>query len=139
MLRRKSPAKPGVAKLKKKADAVFSQYIRVRDSDDRGYAGCITCNVIKPWKEMQNGHFVTRSCNALRYDELNCNAQCVGCNMFKSGNLFQYGLALDMKYGDGTAKLLHDRRFETHKLTVDELQGIIDYCKVYIDETNRKD
>lgn len=126
--------KPTVAKLKKLADSAFSQYIRLRDSDKNGLAECITCGVKKPWKELQNGHFVSRSTNTLRYDELNCNAQCVGCNMFKSGNLFQYGLALDLKYGDGTAKKLHARRFETHKLTVDELQKIIADCKEYISE-----
>lgn len=56
--------------------------------------------------------------------------------MFKNGNLFEYGLKLDMKYGDGTAKKLHDRRFETHKLTTDELTHIITYCKEYISENN---
>lgn len=123
-----------VAKLKKEADAWFSKYIRVRDSDSDGYGECITCGTRKFWKEAQNGHFVRRSVNALRYDELNCNLQCVGCNMFKAGELYLYGKALDMKYGDGTADALQARRFETHKLTIPELEQIITDAKEYLKE-----
>lgn len=126
--------KPSVAKLKKKADVVWSQYIRLRDSDRNGMVKCISCDTVKHWKEMQNGHFVTRGVNSLRYDEQNCNGQCVACNMFKSGNLFEYGRQLDLKYGDGTAEALHARRFETHKLKIDELEDIIRYAQDYINE-----
>lgn len=122
-----------VAKLKKEADKWWSLYIRTRDSKD-GLAECITCGVSKPIKQMQNGHFIRRSVNLLRYDEQNCNAQCVGCNMFKAGELYLYGKALDLKYGDGTADELQAKRFLTHKLTVQELEEIITYCKEYLKE-----
>lgn len=75
---------------------------------------------------MQNGHFVSRSSSTLRFDERNCNAQCVGCNMFKQGNQYAYALALDLKYGDGTAQELYSHRMDTHKFTIDELQAILD-------------
>lgn len=132
----KKPIKPSVAKLKKTADTIFSQYIRLRDSDKDGNLKCISCDVVKPWKEMQNGHFVTRGCNLLRYDELNCNGQCVGCNMFKAGNLFEYGRQLDLKYGDGTADRLHAQRFITHKLKIEELEKIIKDAREYINENS---
>jgi hypothetical protein len=46
-----------------------------------------------------------------RYDEQNCQVQCVGCNMFKFGEQFKFSLALDSKYGKGTAEdLLHKSR-----------------------------
>lgn len=57
---------------------------------------------------------------------------CVGCNMFKQGNQFEYGRALDLKYGNGTADKLHDRRFETHKFTIQELEEIIEEAKANI-------
>lgn len=85
---------------------------------------------------MQNGHFVSRSVNALRYDEENCNAQCTGCNMFKQGNQYEYSLNLDKKYGDGTAERLYARRFETKKFTIPELEQIIEAAKEYVDENN---
>lgn len=125
-------AKASVAKLKKKADGFWSQYIRMRDSDPNGISPCISCGNRKPWKDMQNGHFISRGSSTLRFDEENCNAQCVGCNMFKQGNQYAYSIALDAKYGSGTAKKLHAQRFDTHKFTTDELQQIIDDAKAYI-------
>lgn len=121
--------KQTVASLKKKADKVFSEYIRQRDSDRYGNATCITCGVKKPWKEIQNGHFVKRSVNSLRYDDENCNAQCMPCNVYKYGEQYLYAKALDKKYGEGTADKLQARRFETHKLTIEELNGIIEEAK----------
>lgn len=128
----KKPNKPTVAKLKKEADKWYSQYVRLRDADQSGFASCISCGVRKSWRELQNGHFVSRSSSVLRYDEENCNAQCVGCNMFKQGNQYAYALALDEKYGDGTAKKLHDQRFEMHKFTITELEEIIHDAKEQI-------
>lgn len=124
-------AKQGVAQLKKKADKYFSLYVRYRDSKD-GLAECITCGVKKPIKEMQAGHFVRRSINLLRYNDQNVNAQCVGCNMFKAGELYLYGKALDLKYGNGTADELMSLRHKTHKLTITELEQIIEESKEYI-------
>lgn len=82
---------------------------------------------------MQNGHFVSRRVNVLRYDEENCNAQCMGCNVMKHGDLYEYAKKLDDKYGDGTAEKLHAQRLTTHKLTIDELEQIIHDAKVAIE------
>lgn len=120
--------KQSVSALKKKADKVFSIYIRNRDSDN-GLAECITCGVQKPIAQMQAGHFVSRRVNALRFSELNVNAQCYSCNVMRYGEQFAYAKALDLKYGDGTAEELHDRRYETHKFTADELLKIIEEYK----------
>lgn len=122
-----------VKQLKKIADDAFSKAIRLRDTDTFGMVECISCGTRKPWKQMHNGHFVSRSSSTLRFDEENCNGQCPGCNLFKQGNQFAYGLALDLKYGDGTAKKLHDQRFDTHKFTTDELLEIIADSKTQID------
>jgi hypothetical protein len=114
-----------VAQLKKDADKYHSIYGRMRDSDQYGFADCITCPTRKPWKELQCGHFVSRRVNSLRYDDENTNAQCVGCNMFKSGEQYAYSKALDMKYGDGTAERLWAQRFDTHSYKRHELEEII--------------
>jgi hypothetical protein len=117
-----------VTKLKAKADTWHSKYVRYRDGqkiDGEWQTECITCKVWKPIKLMQCGHFVSRSCNLLRYDDENTNAQCVGCNMFKGGEQYEYARQLDLKYGDGTAEKLHNQRRQTHKLTISELEQII--------------
>lgn len=126
-----------VASLKKQADKIFSRYVRLRDGkkiNNEWHTECITCGAWKPIAQMQAGHFVSRSCNLLRYNEENVNAQCVGCNMFKGGEQYIYGKNLDLKYGDGTAEKLHNQRRQTHKLTIDELEQIIKDAKEYIKE-----
>lgn len=128
--------KQTVATLKKKADTVFSQYVRYRDGEFRRgdwLVECITCGIEKPLKEMQAGHFVSRRVNELRFDEMNVNAQCIGCNMFKQGEQYLYSKNLDAKYGDGTADALMAKRHLTHKFTITELEEIIQDAKTQIE------
>lgn len=117
--------KQSVSILKKKADAVFSKYIRHRDSEN-GFCECFTCGIQKPISQMQAGHFVSRAVNKLRFDEFNVHAQCYSCNVMKHGDLYTYAKKLDEFHGDGTAEMLHAQRFETHKFTTEELLGIIE-------------
>lgn len=120
--------KQTVASLKKKADKVFSLYVRKRDSEN-GYAECFTCGVQKTIPEMQAGHFVSRAVNKLRYDELNVHAQCYTCNVIKHGDLYTYAKRLDEYHGDGTADSLHAQRHESHRFTKEELLNIIEEYK----------
>src|SRR3990167_3937552 len=64
--------------LHKKAWNVFSKWIRERDKT------CITCG---SRSSLQAGHFWH---GVLDFDPMNINAQCSGCNHFKSGNLAIY-------------------------------------------------
>lgn len=57
---------------------------------------------------------------------------CVGCNIFKSGEQYEHGRQIDLLHGDGTAERLHQSRHITHKLTKDELEGIIRASQDYI-------
>lgn len=123
-----------LAKLKKKADQIYSIYVRIRDSDKNGYAECITCDVQKPWKDMQAGHFISRRFNILRFVDANVNAQCVKCNVFRYGEQYAYSRAIDLKYGTGTALELHSMQNDYHKFTRQELEVIIKEAKDYIGE-----
>src|SRR3990167_9655078 len=94
MKRKKKP------NLKRKAWDVFSKWIRERDKM------CITCgsrNTV-----LQAGHFWH---GVLDFDEININAQCIGCNNFKSGNLAPYSIYLIGKYGIDTFKDLEKRHY----------------------------
>lgn len=124
-----------VAQLKKIADATFSKYVRYRDGkivNGEWQAPCITCGSWYSIKSIQAGHFMSRRFNSLRFDDENVNAQCVACNMFRAGEQFKYAKELDLKYGDGTADRLAERRHELHKYTREELQEIIDESKAQI-------
>jgi len=80
--------------FKKKADEVFSEYIRRRD---KGI--CFTCGNQKRWQDQDCGHYISRQYNELRYDERNANCQCKHCNVFRWGNLDEYAIKLIRKYG----------------------------------------
>jgi hypothetical protein len=46
--------------LKKKADAIFSTYIRLKYADENLDVQCFTCDKVLPYKKIQNGHFYSR-------------------------------------------------------------------------------
>ena len=96
-----------IGKLVAELDKVFSLFIRARDMNEEGVSSCITCGKMMTLKTSQCGHFISRIHYATRWEEKNCAAQCVACNMFKQGKQYEFGLAIDEKYGVGTSwKLL---------------------------------
>lgn len=117
-----SKKKPvSISKLKKKADSVFSQFIRIRDKGK-----CYTCGLQKNWKEMQNGHFVPRQYISLRYDEINCHCQCYACNMLYNGQPSAYAKRLEEDYGIGTVARLESKRKDICLWREAEYNQIID-------------
>jgi hypothetical protein len=93
-------AEKSVKELVPILDRIFSEYIRLSKSDDNGYCRCITCGNIYHWKEIHCGHFIGRANKAVRYNEMNCNPQCVRCNSFRSGEHHAYRIILCEKYGN---------------------------------------
>lgn len=121
--------KPTVAKLKKKLDAIFSQFIRQRDKGE-----CFTCGDTKEWKYQQCGHYVSRSYNATRFSEENCNAQCVKCNVFKYGASDEYAIALMAKFGKGILQKLAREKRKIKQWSVNELEEKIEEYKIKLQQ-----
>lgn len=122
---------------KKKVWTEFSRYIRYRDGikrPDGWYSECITCKTVKPIAQMQAGHFVSRSCSKLLFDERNVHAQCQACNLWHSGEQYLYGKEIDLRYGNGVAEELHNQRHQTKKFTIGELEELLSYYKERIKE-----
>tara|TARA_R110000824_G_C15159036_1_gene671710 strand:+ start:490 stop:879 length:390 start_codon:yes stop_codon:yes gene_type:complete len=113
------------SKLIKKLDTIFSKYIRQRDAK-KEIATCFTCGKKAHWKKLQNGHFQSRRFYATRWDEMNCQVQCAGCNVFKYGEQFTFGLNLDSKFGAGTAQRLHTKARVITKLSSPDIEDLID-------------
>jgi hypothetical protein len=63
---------PSIKRLKARADACFSIFIRNRDNNK-----CVLCN---SHKDIQCGHLIKRGKMSTRYNEMNCNALCSSCN-----------------------------------------------------------
>jgi hypothetical protein len=113
----------------KKLDKVFSEYIRLRDSDENGICTCITCGVMHHWKNMDNGHFIKRQHMLLRFSEINCNAQCRKCNWLGQGEDYKYTIALQKKYGDGIVEKLLIMKKIPMKFTQFEIDELEKYYK----------
>lgn len=111
---------PSAALAKRRAWKAFSKYIRARDPI------CITCS----GKTTQAGHWLHTSDkgsnphlggNELWFNEKNVNGQESSCNLSKSGNLAEYAVKLEEKWGDGTIKELYRLRRTPKKWTIEEL------------------
>ena len=75
-----------------RADLAFSYFIRQRDANEDGICTCISCGEKSHWTNTENGHYIGRSNQRLRYDEQNCAAQCSPCNRAgcgKSNSIFR--------------------------------------------------
>lgn len=105
------------SKLKNKADKLFSQWIRRKYADGDGNVACYTCDRVKPWKEQQCGHFVSRTHLNTRWDEYNCRVQCGACNVLRRGNYDEFALRLVKEKGENVLKDLNKRKHQTRKMT----------------------
>jgi len=109
--------KPKIKTLKLKLDKIFSEYVRNRDADKFGNCTCCTCGKVLPWKEIHNGHFISRGKLSVRFDTRNCHAQCCGCNTFKNGEPQKYWVFMEKKYGREVMDELIQKSNEIVKLT----------------------
>ena len=134
-------AKKSISKLKKELDKWFSLFIRLRDATDEGLCQCFTCGKVGHYKSggMQNGHFQSRRFMATRYSEDgNCEVQCVACNMFRGGEQYKFALALDSKYGEGTAEELEFLSRLIVKFTRSDYEEKIVYYKWAVEKIKKE-
>jgi len=114
---RKKPSRPGKRRtLTEKTakelitvlDKPFSEYIRLKHSDENGYCRCITCGQFHFWNggSIHNGHYINRDVKVTRFDERNCRPQCLSCNSYHSGKIYLYRQRLVEIYGEDEIKKL---------------------------------
>ena len=128
-----------ISKLKKELDNIFSLYIRLRYATDEGLVQCFTCGKVSHYKSgMQNGHFQSRKHLTTRWDEENCQVQCVGCNMFKAGEQYKFAINLDAKYGEGTAEYLELTARTIMKVSRIDYEEKISYYKDLVDKLRKE-
>lgn len=125
--KRKKP-KTERQKLITDLDAIFSKFIRLRDSWDGIHARCITCNKPYEIKHMDCGHCISRKYLPTRWYEKNCAAQCKSCNLFNQGEQHEFMLKLVEKYGQGEVDKLLIKKYNTFKVSNFEFELLI---KIY--------
>lgn len=137
----KKKAKAGLSKpaLIKKLDTIFSEFIRLRDTEpwDFQYGRCISCGRILPWAKLQCGHYHSRVHLNTRFDEKNCNAECVSCNIFSADHLIGYRKNLIKKIGEREVDLLDIRAHQSKNYSLFELQTLIDYYKKKVQQLKK--
>lgn len=120
--------KPSITALKRKANTIFSHYIRRRDcleNEDTGeYGKCCSCGAVLPYSQLECGHFVPGRHNSVLYDERNAHAQCRRCNIFLNGNLIEYYPFMQKKYGQEVIDELKRLSKQPKQFTPEELQEL---------------
>ena len=111
----------GIAKTKAKLDSIFSQFIRLRGSNEEGWGECFTCGRLRHWKEVDCGHLITRAKLSTRYLETNFQFQGKQCNM-TGGQQYVFSKRREEVYGEGTAEAILIESNKTKKWTVEELE-----------------
>lgn len=86
---------------------IVSRCIRQKYADPAGFVACVTCGVVKHWKEQQAGHFVAKKAGlAVYFEEKNIHPQCLRCNKWERGNLVKYAIFMEATYGPGIVQEL---------------------------------
>nr|DAR77145.1 MAG TPA: NinG recombination protein [Bacteriophage sp.] len=78
-------------------------------------------------------HFITRSVFKYRWDEKNCHAGCMRCNVILHGNYIVYTRRMQRKYGEILVdEMISDRQI--CKIATAEIEAMIDHYQSMVDE-----
>ena len=113
-------------KLIKLLDNIFSQYIRLRETNENGYGTCIYCGNTVKYQDSENCHYIPRGKLSLRWSDLNCNIGHIKCN--REDNRKKIGEGIILKYGYDVVKWLESYKY-IHKPFKFELQEKIKYFR----------
>lgn len=108
-------------------DAVFSQFIRLRDSDENGYVTCYCrCGRVIYWTEAECMHFRDRDHMNTRFSEEACKGGCHDCNCKKDGNIEAFGKHLE-EDRPGSVEAIEEQARVKYKYDVAELKSLISH------------
>lgn len=123
-----------IAKIVEEAAVLMQLYVRLKAADENGYVKCFTCGVVKHYKEMQGGHFISRKWLATKLMEENIEPQCQCCNGPLRGNMIQYTLGMIEKRGKDFVEYLEKLKHESRKYYRAEAEEIKADLRVKIKE-----
>jgi hypothetical protein len=101
--------KTTVAQEVEKAAKLLQRYVRLKASDDNGYAYCVTCNKVDHYKNLQGGHFIPRGRTIFKLFEENIHPQCAHCNcwgMKQAHYVLKYRQYMVDTYGERRIKAM---------------------------------
>jgi hypothetical protein len=120
------------------ADTYYSRFIRLYHSID-GNCTCYTCGVIKPIKEVDNGHYMKRQHKNTRYHENNCRPQCKICNgdTKHNGKQIEFRENLVNELGEGAAHEIELLSQETIKADYHFYKEKADYYRQQVNDLQK--
>lgn len=83
---------------------------------------CFTCGTTQ---NLTNGHLFTRGLYIVRWDPLNCHAQCSGCNFRHEFDPAIYQLKFIDKYGLDVYKQLYRKAHTSNKFKDSQLKEML--------------
>jgi hypothetical protein len=126
---RKPAKKSEKSKLVEKLDVVFSEFVRLRDSDHNGIVECIICQDKQHWRDVDCGHYQDRDHMGTRWDEVNGNGECRECNRYSDVPTYIYAAKINQKYGAGAADRMDKLAKSTVQFEDHELKKMYDYYR----------
>ena len=108
----------------KEAQAAFNKYIRIRDA----HKPCISCGNPLEHQSLGGGydagHYRSRgAAGHLRFNLLNCHAQCKKCNRYLSGNVSDYRIGLVRRIGKDLVDKI-EKNNEQKRMDIEYLRRI---------------
>ncbi len=119
----------------KECQAIFNQYIRLRDADKP----CVSCGRPATWDgQWHASHYRSvGSTPALRFNPLNVHRACSICNSHLSGNIMGYRPELVRRIGE-EAVLALEGPHEPLKLTIEDIKALKAKFRAWVRELKRK-
>ena len=127
-----------ISKLKKELDKWFSLYIRLRDATDEGLVQCFTSGRVYHYKNIHAGHFMSRKHLSTRWCDTNVQPQSAADNLFGQGEQYKFSVALDSKYGEGTAEELELLARTIMKVSRIDYEEKISYYKDLVEKLKKE-
>lgn len=118
----------------KQLDSIFSTFIRLRDSTKEWIVVCPLCWARVSWKQAQNMHFISRGCWRYRYDEDNCHAGCMRCNVILHGNYILYTRWMQNTYGIKKVDEMINKKSSVYKIPTPQFLEMIEYYTQKVDK-----
>lgn len=129
-------------KLLQMADKLFSDYIKMRDSNEQGFVTCVCCGLHFHLKDkdasgnyiVQTLHFIERGVYVLRHYEYNASAGCCYCNLQMHLNphgkeYVAFRNKLVATIGEVKVSDMEAAKRGINKLTTEDLKSIIEKYK----------
>lgn len=116
---------------------IFSQFIRLRDSDENGFVKCFTCPRVAFYKKMDCGHGLGRQHLGIKYNEKNNHAQCGACNL-DGGRQDVYKEEVNKRYGENTWDLLELAKRKPCKWSQFEIDALTVYYRKQVERLKKE-